>query len=539
MNYDIATMLYQSKSSIKTIRTSTKKVGMSAAAGYASKAHEGTAPAKYSTLALFLDEIFLNGSINALESDECIYVEFEQDGKRYFGTCDGKAVDWEESAPRMPYNLIPLFVYTLKSSNIVGAKYPEEVRETFEKCKTDFDAMGSVTIGPVAILCDSFYYNYVKPGILSTFAENEQSLAIDTVKQAYTSGLLKDMPALKDVSKISLNATKGVSTRKRKKKETQEKINQFEKCINGEYIIPYEWNDLQKMRIPSISSLSDYVPDKVFYSSLNKVNNRLGKVLQRMDAGKQGLEAIGNDYLNFFVAGKPGTGKTTMAYALGAATGMPTYTVAASKHTEEDTFEGMNKVVEGQLSFVTTDFLDAYMNGGIIIIEEINLADPAVIMGALGQAIEFPFILKKDGYLPVRRHPMCVIIGTMNIGTYGSKGINQALSSRFKQTYILDDPSKEQFIQILEVQGYSKKACNYVYNAYKKLNDYLKSPSVNQEDICLNLSIRGCLGALQNLDDGDEMKEALINSLIGKIYEVDPGLAKDIVKDVIDTLPNY
>lgn len=539
MNYEITTLLYQNSKKIESIRTSTKKVGMSAAAGYTSKAHEGTAPAKYSTIALFLDELFLNASINALEGDENVYVEFEQEAKNYAATCDGCTVDWEGEAPRMPYNLIPLFMYTLKSSNITGVKFPEEMRESFELCKNDFKSMSSITIGPVAVLCDAFYYNYVKPGILSTLTENTNSLAVDTIKQAYTSGLLKEMEILKDMNKPTMKATKGVSTRKNKKKEAQEKINQFDKCVNGEYVIPYEWNEMQQMRIPNLNTLSDYVPDKVFYSSLNKIKNRLAKVLQRMDAGKTGLEAIGNDYLNFFVAGKPGTGKTTMAYALGAATGMPTYTVAASKHTEEDTFEGMNKVVEGKLSFVTTDFLDAYVNGGIIIIEEINLADPAVIMGAIGQAIEFPFILKKDGYMPVRRHPMCVIIGTMNIGTYGSKGINQALSSRFKQTYILDDPNKDQFIQILEVQGYTKKACTYVYNAYKKLNDYLKSPSVNQEDICLNLSIRGCLGALQNLDDGDEMKDALINSLIGKIYEVDPELAKDIVKDVIDTLPNY
>ena len=126
----------------------------------------------------------------------------------------------------------------------------------------------------------------------------------------------------------------------------------------------------------------------------------------------------------------------------------------------------------------------------------------------------------------------------MNIGTYGSKGVNQAFSSRFKQSYILDDPTRGQFIKILGINGYEKRKCEYVYDAYNKIVNYLKTPQINAEDICLNLSIRGCLGALQNMDDGDDPKTALENSLIGKIYEVDPEIASDVKKNVISSLPN-
>ena len=209
-----------------------------------------------------------------------------------------------------------------------------------------------------------------------------------------------------------------------------------------------------------------------------------------------------------------------------------------SKNSEEDTFEGVTKVVDGKLSFISTDFLEAYTNGGIIILEEVNLADPAVVMGAIGQAVEFPFVLKKNGYETVRRHPLCIIISTMNIGTYGSKGVNQAFSSRFKQSYILDDPTKDQFVKILGMNGYDKKKCEYVYDSYSRIVTYLKTPEVNAEEICLNLSIRGCLGALQNIEDGDDPKEALKNTLVGKIYEVDPEIADCVNKEIIRALPN-
>ena len=146
--------------------------------------------------------------------------------------------------------------------------------------------------------------------------------------------------------------------------------------------------------------------------------------------------------MNIFIVGRPGTGKTTLAYMVGAATGMPVYSVNMDKNVDDNEFEGKTKIVDGSFNFVTTDFLDAYTNGGIIILEEVNLADPNVIMGTLGQAVEYPFRLKRNGYEEVRRHPMCVIINTMNVGTVGSRDISEAYADRSKQIYVLNDTKK-------------------------------------------------------------------------------------------------
>jgi hypothetical protein len=264
----------------------------------------------------------------------------------------------------------------------------------------------------------------------------------------------------------------------------------------------------------------------------------MGKCIDRLNAGASALDAIGKDYVNTMIVGKPGTGKTTLAYNLGAALHVPVYTVPCSKNTEEDTFQGMNKLVKGNFDFVTTDFLKAYTEGGIIVLEEINLADPAVIMGALGQAIEAPFILARDGYDTVRRHPLCVIIATMNVGTFGSKGVSQAFSSRLKQTYQLNDPREEDFIDVLLTVNDNRKICKWIYDAYQKVCSYLRSPDVNQEELCLNVTMRACLGALENIEEGDAPKEALRHTLVGKIAEVDLELAQEIEKNVINSLPN-
>jgi MoxR-like ATPase len=207
---------------------------------------------------------------------------------------------------------------------------------------------------------------------------------------------------------------------------------------------------------------------------------------------------------------------------------------------------------------VETDALKAIEHGGILVLEEINLADPSVIMGALGQCIEAPFVLMKNGYEAIRRHPLLVVVGTMNIGTYGSKSINQALSSRFKQAYILNDNKEDDFINILKQQVTSssitvdessikaeeyepieikEKHIKWVYMAYDKIINILKSPEKNAEDIALSVTMRGCIGALENIEEGEAPKEAIKNTLIGKIAEADLEMATDIAED-IDNLRN-
>ena len=257
-------------------------------------------------------------------------------------------------------------------------------------------------------------------------------------------------------------------------------------------------------------------------------------MLTRLDINPEDrVAALGKDYINISLVGKPGTGKTVMAYAISAATGMPVYSVNLSHNTDEDEFQGQTKIVDGKAQFVETDFLNAYTNGGIIILEEVNLANPAVIMGALGQAVEFPFILKRNGYETVRRHPLCIIITTMNIGTAGSKIPSQAFMNRFKQTYTLNDPTASDFVKILCTSGAEKAKCQWVYDAYEKIVAYLNSDEINEEDIAMTLSLRTCFGALENMEEGDSPLDAIKHSIIGKIAESDLALARDCETEVL------
>lgn len=487
-------------------------------------------PAKYSAVGKCLDAIIINGSVNALCGENTLYGECS-DGKSTvrFLVTDGDKVNYE--GERLHGNLaaLPFFLYSLRNDSDI-----EPIKEAFAKVREEYAADGVAKQQSTLLTCDAFYYGFAKKNI--NVEVNENDLSIETVRQAVKSGALQQMRSLQGLDLIGLSGVNLGEVKGRKARLSDEDM--LAKIKAGECFVDYKWNEKQKTRIPSLVSLESFVPSGTYFSLVSKITRRLENVANRISEGLTGIDAIGKDYVNLFVTGKPGTGKTTLAYALGAATGMPVYTIAMTKNTEEDVFQGMNKVVDGSLKFVSTDFLDAYTNGGIIILEEINLPDPSVVMGAIGQAVEFPFTLMKDGYIPVKRHPMCVIIGTMNIGTFGSKGVNQALSSRFRQSYILNDPTKEDFINILTNTGARKKDANWVFNAYTKITDYLKSPAVNAEDVCLNVTLRGCIGALENINEGEDAKDSIRNTLIGKISEVDLELAEDVYKNVVMSLPD-
>lgn len=489
-------------------------------------------PAKFSAAAKLLDLLFVSKSCACIASETEIYGEVS-DGTNYVRfTCDGKSISYEGERLHGALAVVPMVLFELRDAATLN-----EFKDAFNAVKADIDAGADekALVRSVACFCDTYYYGIAK-GIVAEIPVKEHSLNMSEVQKAADDGEYGPVALF---SGMVLPKMTGIKTGKAKREKATRPTGEdfFSRIKAGEYNVPFEWDEKQRTRIPAKESLESFVPSETYFSLVSKIKSRMDKVMLRLDSGMTGADAIGRDHVDVFITGKPGTGKTTLAYALGAATNMPVYTVAMTKNTEEDVFQGMNKVVDGALKFVSTDFLDAYTNGGIIILEEINLPDPSVVMGALGQAVEFPFILMKDGYVPVKRHPLCVIIGTMNIGTFGSKGVNQALSSRFRQSYILNDPTKDDFLRILTNTGAKKREANWVFNAYQKITDYLKSPSVNAEDVCLNVTLRGCIGALENISEGESGKEAIRNTLIGKISEVDLVLAEDVYKNVVQTLP--
>ena len=488
-----------------------------------SKYCQGTsmsADVSISCIALVMDRILLRPeTIAALKLNDSVYLEIED--KAYLATKAGIRTLSETSYTAGDILTCLLFYYTEFSGKDELAEICRGILEEYKKAR-------KVSVRSIAKLCDSFYYGIVAESKMAATVDVADDLILQEVEAAVRAGF--DRTLFEDAGLAKVKKIAGETRRKKERKKSTTVEEVLDLCRQGYYKVPYAWDEEQSWYIQDMSLLDRYVPNEVFVALLEKVRYRLGNVLERwnpeQDTPANRVKAIGMDHVNVTLSGVPGTGKTLLCYALSAATGMPVYTVSLSHNTDEDEAQGLTKMVDGKPTAVPTDIVRAFEKGGILVLEEANLPQAAVLMGALGQAVEFPFILKKDGYQPIRRHPLCVIVTTMNVGTAGSKPMSQAFANRFKQSYRLPEPTREDFIHILESSGADTTMCRWTYDCYTRIVNCVKNePAANVGSILLALSMRTCFGAIENMVEGVEPRAAVEYSIIGKIAEQDQEVA--------------
>lgn len=496
-------------------------------------------PPKFSKVAVDLAKV-LNGKVAAL---------WAKDGS--FLYCEAVKKDGTIASFLYKAGTHELFTNEPQKADIpmlLWALHPNSTKFAYtrEACSDMMKSIDPVTrivqATGLGFVCECFYYDWVDElsAIGSSINQDElQRNHIEFVQQAIRTNNAEiiDTPfndyLVNTFSNVSFTApTTGSSP------SITTLSDFFAKSKDGEFILPYEWNADQQSRIRPLSSLEDYIPNETYQKMAKVAYTRLSRVIDREHMGKTGLDAIKGDYINIILGGRPGTGKTTTADALSATLGLPIYTAKVTRNTEEDTFEGMTKAdSEGKFVVHDTAFLKAYEHGGIVVLEEFNLADPGVMQGAIGQAVEYPFILNKDGYMEIRRHPMCIIIATMNTGTQGAREPNQALTSRFPITLTMNDPSESEFISILEKHGHKRMLCKKVYKAYTAILKYIKQ-TANDEEMALCVTMRHCLAALDMVDDEivGTVREAIQDTMIGSIGLRDAELAEDVFMHAIKPL---
>lgn len=535
-------LLYRNKTTIP-VKCVDMKLNTIAPAGVgvsASRKDGSMTGAKLSALALVIDAI-RDKKVSALEGHSNVFAKYTRsDGTVYSCVISNITphpdVRYVGAAPELKWEQLIPFV-------LLEARKNGENEEFKTLLNSLADEPDKLPVEVVLRACDAFYYgSALKDKKIDVY---EDDATPETIQAAVRSGLLNSNHQMLEnfgAPEIDLEGIK-ISKKKRRTSKSvdstvAEEVDAFAEIRAGKMAIAYPWTDAQKQRIPSLKSLDDFVPTGAFWKGSRKIKYRTDKILERLDMGMEGLEALGKDAINFFMTGKPGTGKTTVAKALAAAYQIPFYSIPIQKGTEEGTFQGLLKAKDGKFVFTSTDFLDAFKHGGVIVLEELNLADPAILSGAIGQAIESPYYVMEDEIAPVYRHPLCIVIGTFNVGTAGSKEINPMLSSRFYQTYVVEDPSEDEFEARLMKFDCDKRTAKKIYTAYTRILDYLKSPDVSALEYCKNVTFRGCVGAIQCIQEGAPFKEAIEDTLVGKIAEYDLELAHDVLKNVVEILPD-
>ena len=540
MNIELGSSLYGSKNEIKVTGSRIGKAGIAGLAVSRYRAGVSGSP-KISTAAKIFDKLFFDaGNVAVYESTVGDTLLTRINNKMILVNPGGH---YSCEAPEKltgSQKILPAVLYLLATGKNA------EMQAAFKKIVGDYETdPASVDEMDLFLFCDSFYYGFAKD-IGTIVAEDDGAANPTAIEAAFRSGAFVQCEFLQDTAKKYLGniAYEGASEapkaeKKASKSETPKAGSFIERCLAGEFHIAYEWPEFMKPYIVSSNYLKTFETTPEFEGIVKKIFFHSNKILERMDEGCKGAEAIGSDVMNILLTGKPGTGKTALAYGLSAALGLPIATVALNKHTDEEEFEGKTRIIEGKPEFVETDFLKFHKNGGICVLEETNLPDPSVMMGGTGQDLEYPYIVKENGYKTVTRHPLFIIIATMNVGTNGSNAINEAYLNRYPTPYTLNDPTRETFINILMKKSKAeKKVCEWAYGAYEAVVQYLKDPDVNEEEIINNLSIRSALGAITNVQEGQLPADALLHSIYGTIAAVDREVAERVKLEKLDCLPN-
>lgn len=539
---ELKSLMYQSRRKLKHWSPS---IGMNSARGIVSSIHEGRTETSKMSMAAAAADSLLDGklSVNIVKGGTQSYVEYlhadgkveslildYQPGTKYF-----TAYVTAEDVPE--YSLFQMIFaavcgnHSVLTALVDNCYLPSSVETELYNPVRSLAEKKQVTEQVLFQMCDFFYYGIGK--YFSIKISSDRNLYQSMADRIVQVGMLERLPDTPNPSLIKVEKRKRTKTVRKKKTLYNEPLDAFfERCKKGEFLIDYAWSEKQKNAVVPLSYLSSFIPTEAFRRVLLSTWYQVKNNLEKMRQGVPYDEIMALNPINIKIMGKPGSGKTTVIEAVLASLGYPKGLINCKDRMEEDEIEGMNKFVNGVIHSIPTKAGEFHSIGGAILLEEFNLPDPGILMGSLGQALAYPFILKIDGYRECKRHPLTIYFATMNIGTNGSKPMNEALSSRFPEGHILEEVSKDEFVGILSGAGYDKNDCEAVYRIYRAIITYLQT---NREDLVLSVTLRHCLSALEKMRIGFTGEQAVEMTFLSQLYSSDPEVAQN-VKEALSSL---
>ena len=491
---------------------------------------------KYSTALAIVDDYHAKKRVNVYASEGGKKIVYEREGEWGYFDADNNEVVFSKKEAKDHIGITPMVVYGLLTNSNLAEKFQSLYKEM-----TEDDILPSTR--EQLDYCDVFEYEVAYPAV----GEGDIVVKIDDgsyktqIDAAMRSGAFDK--ALTFVKEFNLGL--GVFTPAKGAPNIGKKASQSESDLMadikaGKYFVAYDWDEDQKKNIKPVDALDSFVPTKQWVQALKVVKKNADKALQGLDL-HQSLEEM-NCMVNGLLTGKPGTGKSMSVHMLGAATGMPVDVTAFTPFSDEQTTQGFNRIVDGKVAFVDSPFSKNWGKGGIHLFEEPNLIKGGTVMALLGQVIDKPYLIMRNGYEPVKRHPLSMVFMCQNAGIEGTNPCSPAILRRLGYKWIVDDPSPDVFKQIImKNTGVDENVAERLNDAYRRIVEYIKDPENDiDHSIADALSVVQCIDVVKNVRDEEiSTKDALYNVFCSSVANYDLETAIRLQSEVLDALPDF
>ena len=287
--------------------------------------------------------------------------------------------------------------------------------------------------------------------------------------------------------------------------------------------------------------LENEIPEKTILKILSSMVNYKGEALKMIpkkpatpfiNSGRILRTAISNVNIgnNLMLSGPMGVGKNVLAETIAWLYRRPLYEFSMNSGVNNMDLLGTQTLRNGNVVFEPSSIVKAVEYGGILVMDEFNVALPHVL-SIFNSILDERRRVNVPGYKLVEAHKNFVVIGTQNPDYVGTFDQNEATLNRFYQINFIEAPSISKLVRD-RFPSMPLDACAFMNNLFertkKMVADGVIEPTI--------LNIRGYLKAAHLVVEEDfPITWAIEDTLLGGIQDE---ITREEIKNVILTLSN-
>lgn len=230
---------------------------------------------------------------------------------------------------------------------------------------------------------------------------------------------------------------------------------------------------------------------------------------------------------NILLSGPKATGKNVLADNLAVALGRPVWNVSFHVNADASYLMGTDTYDGEKVVFRKGPVTMAAQNGGICVLDEINMAKNEAL-AVLHSALDYRHIIDISGYDLIHIDAATRFIGTMNYGYAGTRELNEALTSRFA---VISMPviAKEDLHKLIvhAFPDIRDEIAVQFMNLFYELEEKAAHADISERAV----DLRGMLDAIRLMKYGVRSGEALDMCLVNKTFdEYERKLIHDVIR---------